>query len=429
MDDVHGVLADESGQRRQTRRNKGIPHQTGQTRVDTADAAADHGGDQGLFQFEDNTVEAGFGDAHDGRKTGGSGQLAQLMVLGLAGNGQRGTALGDVGSQHAGAVDDLISQRGDLHGGNGGHGPGRTGEHQERLEGTHEHGQQPAGAGIDGVGSGFDQGIEESAEGADHQQCNGGRDEKNDQRLEEEFDHRGGVFFRKALHIGHDPDAEDDGNDRVGVIHQPHRDAEEVHCFPGRDHSGPGGVQQSAGQGHGQHGVAFKLDGSTISQQYRHKVEGRIGHKVEDLISRTGIGQAAQHQDGQHGFDHTAADQRRNDRREGRGDHADDPVDDGLLFLRFRVGCRGTAGRRAAHLVDKGAVGDGHIVAHDHLELAALFHHTDDTRGLFDGFFVHLAAVVEFKPQPGGTVGQFADILRTAHQRQQIIGQFFIIHT
>lgn len=232
----------------------------------------------------------------------------------------------------------------------------------------------------------------------------------------------GGVFLRKPFHIGHDPDAEDHRDYRVGIVHQPYRNVEEIHRFPGGYHVQPGGVQQRTGQGHGQHGIAFKLDGRAVGQQHRHKIEGGVGHKVQDLVGGAGIGQAAQYQDGQHGLDHTAADQGGNHRGEGGGDNADDPVDDRRLFLRLGVGRRGTAGGRAAHFIDEGAVGDGHIVAHDHLELASLFHYADDPGRFFDGFGVHLAAVVEFKPQPGGAVRQFADVVFSSHQGQKVKG-------
>ena len=68
MNDVHGVFANESGQRGQAGGNKGVAHQAGQAGVNASDAAADHRSNEGLFQFEDNAVEAGLGDAHDSGK-------------------------------------------------------------------------------------------------------------------------------------------------------------------------------------------------------------------------------------------------------------------------------------------------------------------------------------------------------------------------
>ena len=428
MDDVHGIFTDECRQRCQTGRYERIAHQTGQACIDTADTAADHGSDERLFELEDDTVQTGFGDAHDSGETGGECQLAQLMVLGLAGNGQRCTALCDVGGQHTGAVNDLIAQRGNLHGCNRSHCPGRTGQNEEGLECTHEHGQQPACGRVDGVCSVLDERIEEGTEGADDQQRDGCRNEQNDQRFEEKFNDGRRVFFRQTLDVRHNPDAQNNRDDRIRVVNQTHRDAEKVDGFACTDHAAPRRMQQCTGQRHCQHRIACELDRRTIGQQNGHEVEGCVRNKVQNLVGRAAIAQAAQNQNGQNCLNHTTTDQRRDDRCEGGRDDTDDAVDDRGLFLRCGVLCGVAAGRRAAHLIDQGTVGHRYVVANNHLELSALLHDTDDACGFFDRRCVHLAAVMELKAQTGCTMGQFADVLYAADQRNQIVREFFVIH-
>jgi len=187
-------------------------------------------------------------------------------------------------------------------------------------------------------------------------------------------------------------------------------------------------MQQCTGQRHCQHRIARELDRCTVSQQNGHEVEGCVRNKVQNLIGRAAVAQAAQNQNRQYSLNHTTTDQRRDNRCEGGRDDTDDTVDDRGLFLGRGVLCGVVAGRRAAHLIDQGTVSYRYVVADNDLKLSALLHDTDDACGLLDRRCVYLAAVMELKAQTGCTMSQFADVLYAADQRNQIVREFFVIH-
>ena len=130
-------------------------------------------------------------------------------------------------------------------------------------------------------------------------------------------------------------------------------------------------------------------------------------------------------------LDQTGGGEGAHEGHENAGHNADETIpEDGFLFARGRL-CPGR-GRFFPGGLDLGVGQDSvidlpHVVADDHLVLAAGLDHLDDPFGAAEGGGVGLGFIFQHKAQPGDAMGQRDDIFLAAHPGHDIQRQFFKI--
>ena len=265
-------------------------------------------------------------------------------------------------------------------------------------------------------------------DGADNQE--GGRDDdgQRGQRGKQVANHGRQHLFQQGFQFGLGKHRTDDGQHRGGVAHQVDRNAQEGQGIPGvigRSHIG---VDQRTADGHRHKGIGAELFGRRESQQNGQEGEQRIRCRVEDTVGAAVSCQKIKGgQQNQDALEHTGTGHGADDRRKNTGDGGQEAVDQVLLFRLFAALVLLCLRIGHAQCLEHKGIDIRHMVADDHLELAAAFHQRDDPLDLLDAFPVCLIGCIQGKPQPGGTVGNPRHVLFAAHTADNLFRQLGIV--
>ena len=303
-----------------------------------------------------------------------------------------------------------------------------TGHDQEGQQRADDGGSQPGSDGAQAVDGRSQDVGDDVADGAQHTQGGNAHHQHGDQRCGEEADGLGCHTVGQGLHLGHQQDAQQDGDNRRrigGVIDGQAKDGDGLAGLLGcGDHADKVGVDQDTAQHHGQVGVAAQLLGGRVGQQDGQEVEGGVGHEVDDLVGAgSTVHQFECHQDGQNGLQHAGCGQRRQDGGEDAGDSINQTADHRALFLFGGCGCTAQAGQQSGHLF----VDLGDLCADDDLVLAVGRSNAHHTRGAADCLGVRLALILQIEAQTGDAVGHVGDVALAAHQLDDCFGKFFVV--
>ena len=284
------------------------------------------------------------------------------------------------------------------------------------------------------VQGGGDDGGQDVADGvghrADDDEAEGHQEQDGEQGHQHAAEHLGDVLVQDLFQQALNKAEGDDGQHRAGVADHIDRDAQEGDPF--RPVEGDDvGVDHGAGHRHRDKGLGAEGFGRGVSQEHRQEVEDAVAGGIED-----GVGGALAAEDAQGGeqdqeaLDQTGGGEGAHEGHEDAGDDVDKAVaQDGLFLAVLGGGGFGgfLAGGLDAAVAQHRLVGVGHVVADDHLVLAARLQHLQHALGLGQGVGVRLALVHQFEAEPCDTVGHRDDVALAADAGDDRLGQLVII--
>ena len=400
----------------------------------TCDAACDtacHNCDvEGLLVLQVDAVDGGLGDGEDASDGSGHCSLLHVGVLSAQGNTHGRTGLCPVGGAGNG-VDGVAAVHGQIDLTQRNDAPVQAKDDQD-LPCSTQNNAGDNGAQVVQSGVAVADGSLQSAEdGSEHQEGN----RHGDDQLNERGDNVAGcgvdMLGAEVLDDTHEPDDEDDGDDggAIALLGHAQLDAQEAQALFALDSGLQVGADQGQRHGRSNHRVALEAlcgaVGHVDGQEVEHCIIDLVDHNVGAAAALQDAELGAQHQQG---ADHAGADQGGQDRGEDVGDQVDQGVDELALHLQVILlhdvlGLTGNAGdllHDVEHL--------SHFVADDDLELAAFFHHVDDTLHLAHGVLIGLCVVAQLQAQAGGAVGKGCDVLLAADILNNALGYLFVIH-
>ena len=313
-------------------------------------------------------------------------------------------------------------------------------DHEELPEGAEDgHDDQDADAAKvskaeEGVG---DHRTDLVADRSEDDEGNGDRDDHGAERREDRGQHVGHDLLKELLNKVQDGHREDDRQDGLLVVGSGDLDAvdgDDSATLLSRDtHDGRG--HESAAEEHAQNRRGAELLSGGIAQ-----VDGDKGKRclvqggVEERVGRIGIGENAEHggaEDRGDGAEQTAGHEQRDELGHGAGQIVEDDIGQ-VLELELLL-------RSVEVLVDRSTLLDaghgdelgehlGHVLSDDDLELAAGELATQNTLDLLDLLHVGLAVILERQTQARHAVGGDGNILRTAHELEDIGGNLLVIY-
>ena len=307
------------------------------------------------------------------------------------------------------------------------------------MDAEHDHdrpqaGHQEAGHRRAELQGGGDDGGQDVADGvghrADDDEAQRHQNQNRDEGNEHPAEHLGDVLVQDFFKLRLDKANGDDGQHRAGVADHLDRDAQEGDPFRPVE-GGDVGVDHGAGHQHRDKGLCAEGLARGISQEHRQEVEDAVAGGVED-----GVGGALAAEDAQGGeqdqeaLDQTGGGEGAHEGHEDAGDDVDKAVaQDGLFLAVLGGGGFGgfLAGGLDAAVAQHRLVGVGHVVADDHLVLAARLDDLEDALGLGQGVGVRLALVRQFEAEPGDAVGHRDDVALAADAGDDRLGQLVII--
>lgn len=265
----------------------------------------------------------------------------------------------------------------------------------------------------------------------------GDGDDHGAERREDRGQHVGHDLLKELLDKVQDRHREDDRQDGLLVVGSGDLDAvdgDDSATLLSRDtHDGRG--HESTAEEHAQNRRGAELLSSGIAQVNGDKGKrGLVQGGVEERVGRIGIGENAEHsgtEDRGDGAEQTAGHEQRDQLGHGARQIVEDDVGQ-VLELELLL-------RSVEVLVDRGTLLDaghgdelgehlGHVLADDDLELAAGELATQNTLDLLDLLHVGLAVILERQTQARHAVGGDGNILRTAHELEDIGGNLLVIY-
>ena len=244
-------------------------------------------------------------------------------------------------------------------------------------------------------------------------------------------------FFDPLVHIGEDPDHQNDRDRCLGVVDQLHgQQAIDLEGLSGRHDVQHGGVQHQCCHQHGKDRVGLEALGCAVSHEEGQEVKACIIDQVAQDVQLAFRRQQAQvlgPEQHRHHLEDTGHDYHRQHRGQAATDGTQDIVGHRfggqlLFFLRelcfgSRLCCMLQADPFAYDIVNF-----IHITADHDLDLPACADHLQNTCNGFQRFIVRCFALVhKHKAQPGHAMGHAADICLAAHCRKHLFSNLLIV--
>ena len=286
----------------------------------------------------------------------------------------------------------------------------------------------------EGVG---DQRTDLVADGGEDDEGNGDRDDHGAERREDRGEHVGHDLLKELLDEVEDRHRKDDRQDGLLIVGSSDLDAvdgDDAAALLGGD-AHHGRSHEGATEQHAEHGAGAELLSRSIAQIDGDKRERCLVQRgVEEGVGRVVGREHTKHggaEDRGDGAEQTASHEQRDELGHGAGQVVEDDVRQvlelELLLGRVEVLVNGLA------LLDAGdgdELGEhlGHVLADDDLELAAGELATQNTLDLLDLLHVGLAVILERQTQARHAVGGNGNILRTAHELEDIGGNLLVIY-
>ena len=265
----------------------------------------------------------------------------------------------------------------------------------------------------------------------------GDSDDHGAERRKDRGQHVGHDLLKELLDEVEDGHREDDRQDGLLIVGSGDLDAvdgDDSAAILGRDaHDGRG--HEGAAEEHAQNRGGAELLSGGIAQVDGDKGErGLVQGGVEERVGRVGVGKDVEHGGAENrsdGAEQTAGHEQRDQLGHGARQIVEDDVGQ-VLELELLLGS-------VEVLVDRGTLLDagdgdelgkhlGHVLADDDLELAAGELATQNTLDLLDLLHVGLVVVLERQTQARHAVGGDGDVLRTAHELEDIGGNLLVIY-
>ena len=313
-------------------------------------------------------------------------------------------------------------------------------DHEELPEGAEDgHDEQDADATHvsktkEGIG---DEAADLVAERGEDDEGDGDGDDHGAERREDRGEHVGHDLLKELLDEVEDRHRKDDRQDGLLIVGSGDLDpvdGDDSAAILGRDaHDGRG--HEGATEEHTQNwGGAELLSGGIAQVDGDKGKRGLVQGGVEERVGRIGVGKDADHGGAENrsdGAEQTAGHEQRNQLGHGARQIVEDDVRQ-ILELELLLGS-------IEVLVDRGTLLDaghgdelgehlGHVLADDDLELAAGELATQNTLDLLDLLHVGLVVVLERQTQTRHAVGGDGNILRTAHELEDIGGNLLVIY-
>ena len=392
----HVVGHEEGRDRDQRREHEGVAGRTRHAGEQATHDATDDAEVERVLAGQVDAVDGGLGDAREeARQRRGAGELLCGLVLGAQHDRQRGCGLSEHGGENRteNRLDAVVVEllQNDRH-----EAPVQAEHHEDLPEAAHDGARQPRSKGEhphDGVGEG---GGHEAGRRADGEQDQRHHDQHGEQRHREVANGRGQHPGEETLKVAQHPDPDDDRNHGAGVAHDHQRDAEEGERSFGLTQIDDARVDQRAGDGHRGELIDLEAVGCGDGQEQRQEVDQRIGGCVQHRVGGGGrIDPAELGEHGQERLEQARTGKRPQNGVEDGADHLDESIEDATLRRLFLFFDRCTT--EMAH--DPG-VHLGHLVADDHLVLAAGQNDGHDPLKCFDAVGVGLRLITQFQPQP-----------------------------
>ena len=282
-----------------------------------------------------------------------------------------------------------------------------------------------------------DQRTDLVADGGEDDEGDGDGNDHGAERREDRGEHVGHDLLKELLDEVEDRHRKDNRQDGLLIVGSGDLDAvdgDDAATLLSRDtHDGRG--HESAAEEHAQNRRGAELLSGGIAQ-----VDGDKGKRclvqrgVEERIGRVVGREHTEHggaEDGRDGAEQTASHEQRDELGHGAGQIVEDDVRQ-VLELELLLGSIEVL-VNGLTLLDAGngdELGEylGHVLADDDLELAAGELATQNTLHLLDLLHVGLAVILERQTQARHAVGGDGNVLRAAHELEDIGGNLFVIY-
>lgn len=313
-------------------------------------------------------------------------------------------------------------------------------DHEELPEGAEDsHDDQDADAAKvskaeEGVG---DQRTDLVADGGEDDEGDGDGNDHGAKRREDRGEHVGHDLLKELLDEVEDRHRKDDRQDGLLIVGSSDLDAvdgdDAATLLRGSRHNGRS--HEGATEQHAEHGAGAELLSRGITQVDGDKGErGLVQRGVEERIGRVVGREHTEHggaEDGRDGTEQTAGHEQRDELGHGARQIVEDDIGQ-VLELELLLGSIEVLvdGLTLLDTGDGDELGEhlGHVLADDDLELAAGELATQNTLDLLDLLHVNLVVILERQTQARHAVGGDGDILRTAHELEDIGGNLLVIY-